>query len=154
MYFLYFISIIIFFLFRNIDESMKASINLFLDKYLWGDIGIYSRMEPFYSKLVVNILATLTPIFTLIFFSFRKYRNHPRKINTPSHYILNIFLIPILYLYLWGDSWRLISDPKYTLLREMVNFNIIVCPLYGFFISEFWYFIDMMEKVYIKLFRK
>ncbi|QIM62156.1 hypothetical protein A1D29_01885 [Pasteurellaceae bacterium Orientalotternb1] len=149
-----FMSIIIFFLLRNINEPQKALINDFLDGYLWGEIGIYSRMEPLYSKLVVNILATLTPIFILVFFSFRKHRNHPRKIGTPFHYAINICLIPILYLYLWGDSWQLISDPKYSLLREMINFNIIVCPLYGFFISESWYFFDMLEKIYVRLIRK
>lgn len=149
-----FISIIIFFLLKNINEKQKALINDFLDRFLWGDIGIYSRMEPFYSKLVVNILATLTPIFILVFFSFRKHRNHPRKVDTLSHYVINICLIPILYLYLWGDSWKLISDPKYSLFREMTNFNIIVCPLYGFFISEIWYFVDMLEKIYIKIVKK
>ncbi|MGX2975426.1 hypothetical protein ACWIUH_10785 [Ursidibacter arcticus] len=146
-----FISVTIFFLLKNFSDTQKDFINSFLDRYLWGDIGIYSRMEPLYSKLVVNILATLTPIFILLFLSFRKYRKHPRKTGTLSHYVINICLVPILYLYLWGDSWKLISDPKYTLFREMFNFNIIVCPLYVFSISEFWYFFDMLEKIYFRL---
>ena len=148
------ISIIIFFLLRKINEAQKEFINDFLDMYLWGDIGIYSRMEPLYSKLVVNILATLTPILILVFFSFRKYRTHPRKTGTPFHYVVNILFIFILYLYLWGDTWQLISDPKYSLLREMINFNLIVCPLYGVFVSEAWYFFDILEKIYIRLMRK
>lgn len=148
------ISAMLFFITRNMNNYQVEYVNNILDMYFWGSIGIYSGMEPFYSKLVVNILATLTPILAILLLPFRKDVDEHRKKDTWSNYIITLCIIPFLYWFLWGDSWKLVSDDRFSLLREMINFNLIVCPLYSAFISEIWYLIYIIEKLYFKIFKK
>lgn len=143
------LSVIIFFITKELSNNQIKYINNILDTYLWGNIGIYSSMEPFYSKLVVNILATITPILTILFFPIRKQVKKHRKTDSLFHYVFTLGFIYALYWFLWGGSWKLIRGDNFSLLREMINFNLIVCPLYGLFINEVWYLVDMIEKLYL-----
>lgn len=142
------LSVAIYFIMIDLEPSQKASIDQIIEQLFWGEIGIYSAREEIYSKVIVNILITTTPILAVIFSPLRKQRKHYRNITHWSHYIINPLLLAIGFIFLYTGYWKLISMPEFSLFREILTFIICTCGSYAIFISECWYMVDTLERLF------
>lgn len=116
--------------------------------------GGYTYLAIEYSKILNHILSMCTLCFSIILIKYRKVRKHERRIDTIPHYVFVIVFIIISSYFLWIKEWKLFSSNDYNYIKEIPMFIIIICGLHAMFISEFWYFIDMLEKLYKNIVNK
>lgn len=118
-----------------------------MEKYYWGRGG-YTYLAIEYSKTLNQILLVLTPCFTILLIKYKHIRKHHRKIDTIGHYTFVILFLLGASYFLWIKEWKLFSSNDDNYIKETPMFIIITCGLNAIFISEFWYFIDMIQKLY------
>lgn len=116
--------------------------------------GLQTRLAIEYSK-ILNILLSIFTIFLIIsLFRFRNSRKHPRNRNVVSHYVFVFLFMPISFYFLWISEWDLFSSNHINPIKEIPAYIFVTCSLHAWFISESWYFIDILEKTYKKITNK
>ncbi|QIM66121.1 hypothetical protein A4G16_01370 [Mannheimia granulomatis] len=113
--------------------------------------GLQTRLTIEYSKILNTLLSTLTLFFIISLFRFRNSRKHPRNRHVISHYVFVFLFIPISFYFLWISEWDLFSSNHISPIKEISAYIFVTCSLHAWFISEFWYFIDILEKTYRKI---
>lgn len=116
--------------------------------------GLQTRLAIEYSKTLNTLLSIFTLFLIISLFRFRSLRKHPRNRNVISHYAFVFLFIPISFYFLWISEWDLFSSNHISPIKEISAYIFVTCSLHAWFISEFWYFIDMLEKIYKKIMNK
>lgn len=132
---------------NSLSLERLNSIQQALEKYYFLGGG-YTYLAVEYSKVLNHTLAILTLCLSIFFIKDRNLRKHHRKIDTISHYTFVILFLLGASYFLWIKEWKLFSSNDDNYIKEIPMFIIITCGLNAIFISEFWYFIDMIQKLY------
>lgn len=147
------IAFILYFYMQNLTHNELLNIQNFIkNHHFWG--GGYTYLAIEYSKLLNLILSIMTIFSIIALFKFRNSRTHARNINKTSHYVFTILFIPITFYFLWFKEWKLFSSNDGNHIKEITTYILIICSFQALFISEFWYFIDILEKIYKKIMNK
>lgn len=147
------IAVTLYFYINNLSLNEILKIIDFIEKYhFWG--GGYTYLAGEYSKILNGIMLILTPSLIILFSKSRKLRTNHRNTNTIYHYSFVLVFIPIALYFLWIKEWKLFSSNDNNYIKEIPMFIIIICGLNATLISELWYFIDMLEKIYKKIMKK
>lgn len=148
-----FISLTLYFYITNQSAEELFNIQKFIEEYyFWGGGQTYLAVE--HSKLLNFILSIITFLIIILLFKFRKIRKHPRNFNKATHYIFTLLFVPIVFYFLWIKEWELFSSYDGSYIREITTYILIISSFQAGFISEFWYFIDILEKLYKKIMNK
>lgn len=148
-----FIAAILYFYINNLSPNELFKIIDFIEKYhFWG--GGYTYLAEEYSKILNGIMLILTPSLIILLSKYRKLRTHHRKTNTILHYTFVISFLPVVFYFLLIKEWKFFSSNDDNYIREIPTYIMLMCSLHAWFISEFWYFIDMLEKLYKKIANK
>lgn len=129
----------------SLDDLLKFQ-QLSDNYFLKGGVRTNFSLE--YSKALNTTLLILTFIAITALLKFRHFRRHPRTTNTPKHYFFVLLFLPTSSYFLWIYEWTLFSNQNVSVVKDITIYTFVTCSLNAWFISEFWYFIDMVQKLY------
>lgn len=148
------IAFTLYFYINNLSLKELHALQKIIEEYYFLSGGGYTYLAIEYSKLLNQTLSIFTFFLSIFLIKYRSLRNHHRRTDTIGHYTFVIFFLSCASYFLWIKEWKLFSSNDDNYIKEIPMFIIITCGLNAILISEFWYFIDMLEKIYKKIVNK